>query len=134
MHSDWGHARDYGEGMWRMMQQHEGDDYVLATGETHKVREFVELAFAHVGRTIEWSGEGVDEVGRDSKSGSELVKIDPRYFRPTEVDLLLGDPQKAKDKLGWVHTTPFPTLVQEMVEADLLLMERERWRNDRTAY
>ena len=131
---DWGHARDYVEGMWRMMQQHEGDDYVLATGETHKVREFVELAFAHVGRTIEWSGEGVDEVGRDSKSGSELVKIDPRYFRPTEVDLLLGDPQKAKDKLGWVHTTPFPTLVQEMVEADLLLMERERWRNDRTAY
>lgn len=131
---DWGHARDYVEGMWRMMQQREGDDYVLATGETHKVREFVELAFAHVGRTIEWSGAGADEVGRDGKSGSELVKIDPRYFRPTEVDLLLGDPHKAKDKLGWVHTTPFPTLVQEMVEADLLLMERERWRNDRTAY
>ncbi|WP_259147362.1 GDP-mannose 4,6-dehydratase [Rhizobium sp. BIGb0125] len=116
---DWGHARDYVEGMWRILQMDQSDDYVLATGETHAVREFVELAFAEVGREIAWSGTGVDEVGVDAKSGAELVKIDPRYFRPTEVDLLLGDPSKAFDKLGWRHTTPFRDLVKEMVASDL---------------
>ncbi|WP_210323963.1 GDP-mannose 4,6-dehydratase [Agrobacterium sp. AGB01] len=116
---DWGHARDYVEGMWRILQMDQSDDYVLATGETHAVREFVELAFAEVGREIAWSGTGVDEVGVDAKTGAELVKIDPRYFRPTEVDLLLGDPSKAFDKLGWRHTTPFRDLVKEMVASDL---------------
>jgi len=91
---DWGHARDYVEGMWRILQQDKPDDYVLATGETHSVREFVELAFAEVGRTIIWQGQGVDEVGIDKASGKTLVRIDPRYFRPTEVDLLLGDPPR----------------------------------------
>jgi len=126
---DWGHARDYVEGMWRILQQDTADDFVLATGETHSVREFVELAFAEVGRTISWQGEGVDEVGRDDKTGDALVRIDPRYFRPTEVDLLLGDPSKAKEKLGWTHTTSFRTLVSEMVAEDLKLLEREKWRS-----
>ncbi len=122
---DWGHARDYVEGMWRIVQHDEPDDFVLATGETHAVREFVELAFKEVGRTIVWHGEGVDEVGEDSKTGETLIAIDPRYFRPTEVDLLLGDPAKAKRLLGWEHTTPFPQLVKEMVAADLELMRAE---------
>lgn len=116
---DWGHARDYVDGMWRVVQQEQADDYVLATGETHSVREFVELAFGEVGRRIDWEGSGVDEIGRDANTGEELVKIDPRYFRLTEVDLLLGDPSKAKAKLGWQHTTSFPDLVKEMVTADL---------------
>ena len=116
---DWGHARDYVEGMWRIVQQGVADDYVLATGETHAVREFVELAFSHIGREIEWRGEGVDEVGIDKASGDELVVIDSRYCRPTEVDLLLGDPTKAKNVLGWEHITPFAQLVSEMVAADL---------------
>jgi GDPmannose 4,6-dehydratase len=120
---DWGHARDYVEGMWRIVQQDEPDDFVLATGETHPVREFVELAFAEAGVTIEWSGEGVDEKGACAKTGKVLVEVDPRYFRPTEVDLLLGDPTKAKDKLGWTHTTPFKQLVSEMVAADLALLK-----------
>lgn len=119
---DWGHARDYVEGMWRILQQDKGEDFVLATGETHTVREFVERAFGHVGKTIEWSGEGVDEIGRDATTGVPLVRIDPRYFRPTEVDLLLGDASKAKEKLGWTHTTSFPDLVKEMVEADVKLL------------
>lgn len=119
---DWGHARDYVEGMWRILQQEKAEDFVLATGETHTVREFVERAFGHVGRTIEWSGEGVDEIGRDATTGATLVRIDPRYFRPTEVDLLLGDASKAKAKLGWTHTTSFPDLVKEMVEADVKLL------------
>lgn len=129
---DWGHARDYVEGMWRIVQHDVPDDWVLATGETHSVREFVELAFAELGRTIEWQGEGVDEIGRDAKTGDVLVRIDPRYFRPTEVDLLIGDPTKAYDKLGWKHTTSFVDLVKEMVRADLDLIERESWRNNRT--
>ena len=129
---DWGHARDYVEGMWRIVQHDVPDDWVLATGETHSVREFVELAFAELGRTIEWQGEGVDEIGRDAKTGDVLVRIDPRYFRPTEVDLLIGDPTKAFDKLGWKHTTSFVDLVKEMVRADLDLIERESWRNNRT--
>jgi GDPmannose 4,6-dehydratase len=119
---DWGHARDYVEGMWRILQQDVADDYVLATGEMHTVREFVEKSFAHVGVTIEWSGTGVDEVGRCSATGRELVKVDPRYFRPTEVDLLLGDPSKAREKLGWKHSTPFAELVRDMMESDLKLM------------
>ncbi len=129
---DWGHARDYVEGMWRIVQHDVADDWVLATGETHSVREFVELAFEEVGRTIEWKGEGVDETGVDAKTGDVLVRIDPRYFRPTEVDLLIGDPTKAHEKLGWKHTTSFPDLVKEMVRSDLKLAERERWRNNRT--
>ena len=122
---DWGHARDYVEGMWRIVQQDSADDFVLATGETHAVREFVELAFAEIGRDIEWRGEGVDEVGLDKASGDELVAIDPRYFRPTEVDLLLGDPTKAKIILGWAHSTSFTQLVNEMVEADLALLRKD---------
>ncbi|CUA86826.1 GDP-mannose 4,6-dehydratase [Chelatococcus sambhunathii] len=122
---DWGHARDYVEGMWRIVQQDTPDDYVLATGETHSVREFVELAFAEVGRTIAWRGEGVDEVGIDEASGKTLVRIDPRYFRPTEVDLLLGDPSKAREKLGWQHRISFRELVKEMVESDLAEARRE---------
>ena len=116
---DWGHARDYVEGMWMIVQQEKPDDYVLATGETHTVREFIERAFAVVGRTIRWRGEGVDEVGFDEKTGKELVKIDPGYFRPTEVDVLLGDPAKARARLGWKHKVAFADLVTEMVTQDL---------------
>ena len=130
---DWGHARDYVEGMWRILQHDEPDDFVLATGETHPVREFVELAFDEVGREIRWEGHGANEIGYDSSSGRVLVRVDPRYFRPTEVDLLLGDASKAFAKLGWKHSTPFRQLVSEMVAADLTSIERERWRNDRSA-
>ena len=128
---DWGHARDYVEGMWMMLQQDEPDDYVLATGEKHSVREFVERAFDHVGRTIAWRGSGVDETGIDAKSGQILVEIDPRYFRPTEVDLLLGDPGKARQKLGWRHKTSFADLVREMVEGDRSEVRSERERANR---
>jgi GDPmannose 4,6-dehydratase len=127
---DWGHARDYVDGMWRILQQSEPDDYVLATGETHSVREFIELAFAEVGRTIAWRGNGVDEQGVDAKTGDVLVEVDPRYFRPTEVELLLGDPAKARAKLGWSHTTPFRQLVKEMVASDLVEVDREFRRHD----
>jgi GDPmannose 4,6-dehydratase len=130
---DWGHARDFVEGMWLMLQQAEPDDYVLATGETHSVREFVERAFAHVGRTIIWRGAGANEVGIDKRTGRELVQIDPRYFRPTEVDELLGDASKAREKLGWVPKIKFAELVAEMMESDLKAIEQEQWRNDRTA-
>jgi GDPmannose 4,6-dehydratase len=122
---DWGHARDYVEGMWLMLQQDVPDDYVLATGETHSVREFVERAFACTGRHILWRGRGVDEVGTCARSGRELVCVDPRYFRPTEVDLLQGDAAKARARLGWRHRTKFPELVREMVEADLAQVQRE---------
>lgn len=122
---DWGHARDYVEGMWRILQQDAGDDYVLATGETHTVREFVELAFKEIGVTIEWSGEAEKEVGKCADTGRELVGVDPRFYRPTEVDLLIGDPTKAKEKLGWTHSTPFPQLVKDMVQSDLKLIEIE---------
>jgi len=128
---DWGHARDYVEGMWRMLQQNEADDYVLGTGETHSVREFVELAFGHVGIKIKWEGEGIHEVGKDAETGTDLVRVDARYFRPTEVDLLLSDPTKAKEKLGWTHTTEFKDLVSEMVDSDLKLLASEKDRKQR---
>lgn len=130
---DWGHARDYVEGMWRIVQHNVGDDWVLATGETHAVREFVERAFAETGRVIEWSGTGVDEVGRDTRDGAVVVRIDPRYFRPTEVDLLIGDASKARDKLGWTPKVKFADLVSEMVRSDLVEIDRESWRRDRSA-
>jgi GDPmannose 4,6-dehydratase len=128
---DWGHARDYVEGMWRMLQQPEPDDYVLATGETHSVREFVEKAFAAICRPIAWRGHGIEEQGVDARTGETLVKVDRRYFRPTEVDLLLGDPSKAQAKLGWRYTTSFEQLVTEMVEADLGTIEEEPRRHGR---
>ena len=126
---DWGHARDYVEGMWLMLQQSAPDDFVLATGEMHSVREFVEVAFRGVGRSIFWRGTGVDEVGLDRNSGKVLVRIDPRYFRPTEVDQLLGDPTKARERLGWSHKTSFSELVAEMVASDLETVGEERWRS-----
>ena len=116
---DWGHARDYVYGMWLMLQQETPDDYVLATGETHSVREFVELAFECIGRKITWHGTGVDETGVDEATGEILIKIDTAYFRPTEVELLLGDPSKARHQLNWHHNTSFKELVQEMVSAEL---------------
>jgi GDPmannose 4,6-dehydratase len=116
---DWGHARDYVEGMWRIMQHSEPDDFVLATGEMHSVREFVECAFAETGRRVVWRGKGLDEVGIDERSGQILVKIDPRYFRPTEVDQLLGDATKARKKLGWIPKVTFTELIKEMVAAEL---------------
>jgi GDPmannose 4,6-dehydratase len=122
---DWGHARDYAEGMWLMLQQPKPDDYVLATGEDHSVREFVEKAFSCIGRTIEWRGEGVAEKGVDARDGHVLIEIDERYFRPTETETLLGDPSKARQKLGWHHKVSFDELVREMVESDLQDMRRE---------
>jgi GDPmannose 4,6-dehydratase len=128
---DWGHARDYVEGMWMIVQQDEPDDYVLATGERHSVREFVEKAFACVGRSIEWRGSGVDEKGVEARSGQVLISVDARYFRPTEVDLLVGDPSKAHKQLGWRHKTSFDAMVKEMVAADLAAVRRETERKSR---
>jgi len=122
---DWGHARDYVEGMWRILQQDKPSDYVLATGETHTVREFIEASFAHVGTTIRWEGKGVDEKGIDGKTGAVLVEIDPRYFRPTEVEYLCGDAAKAKRALGWTPTTTFQELVTDMMTSDLASIERK---------
>ena len=119
---DWGHARDYAEGMWLILQQREPDDYVLATGEIHSVREFVELAFAEVGIALEWQGSGKDECGLCGKTKRTLVRIDPRYFRPTEVQTLLGNPAKARAKLGWKHRVGFRELVREMMSHDLKLI------------
>lgn len=116
---DWGHARDYVEGMWLMLQQDVPDDYVLATGESYSVREFVELAFSQVGRKIEWQDKGVNEKGIDTTTSEVLIEVDPHYFRPTEVDLLKGNASKAKDKLGWVPKITFQSLVKEMVDEDL---------------
>ncbi|WP_417260857.1 MULTISPECIES: GDP-mannose 4,6-dehydratase [Pseudomonadota] len=116
---DWGHARDYVEGMWRILQHNEADDFVLATGRTRTVREFVELAFAAVGRMIDWQGTGTDEVGKDAKTGEILIAIDPVYFRPTEVDLLLGDATKAETRLGWKATITLEEMVKEMIESDM---------------
>lgn len=128
---DWGHARDYVEGMWRIVQAEIPDDFVLATGETHSVREFVELAFQEIGKKIVWSGKGVDEVGRDAENGDILVAIDERYFRPTEVDLLLGDPSKAREQLGWEFSTSFKDLVREMLASDLNSVRQEADRKNR---
>jgi GDPmannose 4,6-dehydratase len=125
---DWGHARDYVEGMWMIVQNERPDDFVLATGEVHSVREFVELAFAEIGRTISWKGKGADEVGYDADSGCDLIRVDRQYFRPTEVDILLGNPNKAHQELGWRHKITFPELVKEMVADDLELLGRESWR------
>src|SRR5262249_19297198 len=122
---DWGHARSYVEGMWLMLQQPEPDDYVLATGETHSVREFVERSFAEVGRRIGWKGSGVDEKGGDERTGEVLVEVDPRFFRPTEVDILCGDASKARTKLGWRCNVTFAELVREMVRHDLALADEQ---------
>ncbi|HXW21685.1 MAG TPA: GDP-mannose 4,6-dehydratase [Rhodomicrobium sp.] len=129
---DWGHARDYVKGMWAILQQDKPGDYVLATGEAHTVREFVEEAFAVANYRIAWKGEGLKETGVDAKTGRVLVEIDPKYFRPTEVDILLGDASKARSVLGWKHTVPFLELVKEMVAEDLktVLLERERVERD----
>ncbi len=126
---DWGDARDYVKGMYLILQQDRPDDYVLATGETHSVREFIELAFAEVQRKIVWRGKDINEEGVDERTGEVLIKIDPRYFRPTEVDLLLGDASKARKVLGWKHEITFPNLVKEMVASDLNKVAAEGRRN-----
>jgi GDPmannose 4,6-dehydratase len=127
---DWGHARDYVEGMWCILQQETPDDYVLATGETHTVREFVELAFRQIDRRLQWKGSGIDEQGVCQRTGKTLVALDPAYCRPTEVDLLLGDPAKALAKLGWRHRTSFEQLVAEMVESDRTILKATGARHE----
>jgi GDPmannose 4,6-dehydratase len=116
---DWGYAPEYVEAMWRMLQQDTPDDYVIATGETHSVRTFCELAFAHAGLVLEWQGRGENEIGVEKATGRELVRVDPSYFRPTEVDMLVGDPSKAKRQLGWQATTTVEALAKLMVDADI---------------
>lgn len=128
---DWGHARDYVDGMWRILQYTRPEDFVLATGEMHSVREFVELSFHFVGRNISWRGHGLEEEGFDESNGDVLVKIDPRYYRPAEVEQLLGDPTKARAKLGWTHEVTFSDLVAEMVQSDLEIVKLEHGRRDR---
>jgi GDPmannose 4,6-dehydratase len=128
---DWGHARDYVEGMWRILQQSAPGDYVLATGEAYSVRQFVERAFAHVGRKIKWEGQGKSERGIDADSGQVLIEVDARYYRPTEVQHLLGDPAKARRVLGWRHSISFDELVKEMVEEDLKAARDEQHRTNR---
>jgi GDPmannose 4,6-dehydratase len=130
---DWGHARDFVEGMWLILQVDQPDDYVLATGEAHSVREFVEKAFTHIGRTIVWRGSGLAEQGIDRSTGDVLIEVDPRYFRPTDVDFLLGDSSKAQAKLGWQHKTSFEALVSDMVKADMAAILAERERHNRHA-
>lgn len=120
---DWGHAKDYVEAMWMMLQQDEPEDFVIATGETHSVREFVEEAFKCVGTEILWEGDGTNEVGKDKATGKIRIKINPKYNRPTEVDLLLGDCSKAKEKLKWSRKYDFKMLVKEMIESDLQVMK-----------
>ena len=123
---DWGHAKDYVECMWLILQNDVPDDFVIATGEMHTVREFCELAFKEVGIDLRWEGDNIDEKGIDNETGEVLIEVDPQYFRPTEVDQLLGDPSKAMEKLGWNPTqTPFKTLVKEMVQEDLKLVKKE---------
>lgn len=123
---DWGHAKDYVECMWLILQNEEPDDFVIATGEMHTVREFCQLSFKEVGINLRWEGEGINEKGIDDETGNVLVEVDPKYFRPTEVDQLLGNPSKAVEKLGWNPTqTPFETLVKEMVQEDLKLVKKE---------
>jgi GDPmannose 4,6-dehydratase len=127
---DWGHAKDYVEGMWLMLQQKEADDYVLATGKKITVRKFVELAFAEVGITLKWEGKGVDEKGINSANGKTLVEVDPAYFRPTEVDLLIGDASKAKQNMGWEPKHTLEQLVKEMMASDLKLFEKDKYLMD----
>ena len=122
---DWGHARDYVRAQWLMLQQDTPEDFVIATGEQHSVREFVAAAGRLLDMRIEWRGAGIDEVGIDAATGRTLVRVDPRYFRPTEVETLLGDATKAREKLGWTAAVKFPELVREMVEADLVLAKRD---------
>lgn len=121
---DWGHAKDYVEAMWMMLQQPGPEDFVIATGETHSVREFVEEAFRVIGREIEWRGEGVEEIGVEKGTDVVRIKVNKKYFRPTEVDLLLGDPSKAKRELKWVPKVSFLDLVQDMMRSDIELMKR----------
>ena len=116
---DWGYAKDYVEGMWMMLQSDKPDDYVLATGETHTVREFIEVSAGFLGIDLVWEGSGENETGKDAKTGKVIIRIDPKYFRPAEVDLLLGDPSKAKEELGWESKTKFSELVKMMTDADL---------------
>ncbi|NNE55558.1 MAG: GDP-mannose 4,6-dehydratase [Flavobacteriales bacterium] len=124
---DWGHARDYVEGMYLMLQQDEPEDFVLATGVTYSVRYFAEKAFAEAGIELKWEGEGVDEKGIDKKSGNTLVEVDERYFRPTEVELLVGDATMAKEKLGWEAKIPLDELIKEMVHCDIELFKRDKY-------
>jgi GDPmannose 4,6-dehydratase len=124
---DWGHAKDYVVGMYLMLQQEKADDYVLATGETHSVRKFVELAFGECGISLRWEGEGVNEKGINVSSNEVIVEVDPKYFRPTEVDLLIGNPAKAQKELGWKHTYDLAALVKDMVQSDLKLFERDQY-------
>jgi GDPmannose 4,6-dehydratase len=123
---DWGYAKEYVESMWLMLQQDKPDDYVVATGETHTVREFVEESCKVLGMEIEWKGKGLEEKGIDKKTGKTIIEIDPQYFRPTEVDLLLGDPSKAKKVLGWEAKTKFKDLVKIMIESDLDILENNK--------
>ena len=124
---DWGHAKDFVEGMWLMLQQDVAEDYVLATGVTHSVRHFAELAFKNIGIELDWKGKGVDEKGFNKANGDILIEVDKRYFRPTEVDLLVGDPKKAKENMGWEHKYDLEMLVKEMVEADIELFEKDQY-------
>ena len=126
---DWGHASDFVEGMWRMLQQEKPEDFVLATGVTTTIREFTERAFALVGITLKWSGNGIEETGRDVKSGKVIVSVDPTYFRPTEVELLIGDASKAREKLGWVPACDLQQLIEEMIKADLEEAHKDRHLN-----
>ncbi|MBR6791642.1 MAG: GDP-mannose 4,6-dehydratase, partial [Ruminococcus sp.] len=122
---DWGHSKDYVRAMWLMLQQDTPDDYVIATNETRTVREFVETAFSHVGMEIEWQGTGVDEIGIDKATGKTVVKVNPKFFRPAEVDILLGNPEKAEKTLGWKREISFSELVERMVKNDMALVEKE---------
>lgn len=122
---DWGHSKDYVNAMWLMLQQDKADDFVIATNETRTVREFVETAFKHVGITVQWSGNGVDEIGTDAATGKTIVKVNPKFFRPAEVDILLGNPEKAEKTLGWKRNIPFAELVERMVKNDMELVAKE---------
>lgn len=122
---DWGHSKDYVKAMWLMLQQEEADDYVIATNETRTVREFVDTAFKHVGMDIEWSGKGVDEIGTDKATGKVVVKVNPKFFRPAEVELLIGNPEKAEKALGWKREISFAELVERMVKNDMELVAKE---------
>lgn len=127
---DWGHAKDYVYGMWQMLQTEQPDDFVLATGETHSVKEFVQKSFAETGIEIRWEGSGVNEKGIDTSTNKIVVQVDPKYFRPTEVEILLGNPAKAKKELGWKNTYTFDQLIKEMVQADIKLFERDKYLRD----